>query len=107
MVSNAPPPTTSTTGPFSIITPPALVPHPQNAFVERAEVEKAVTLPWFLQPFGSATLSEICSCIYTRPVAATTVIGVLPKTTTVYVSAVSLIPLSIQAKLMCNRTRKL
>ncbi|CZR65766.1 uncharacterized protein PAC_15666 [Phialocephala subalpina] len=72
-----PPPSISTI----IITPTRI---PASSLAERAEAW--ITPPWFLQPFGTATLSEICSCIYTHNIPATTVVGVLPKATPVYVS---------------------
>jgi hypothetical protein len=90
VVSSVPPPTAPSTSPIVIITPPALdtiitpTRAPTAAFVERSE--QYVSIPWFLGPFGSAIISEICSCIYTLPIAPSTVIGILPKPTTVYVA---------------------
>ncbi|KUJ11293.1 uncharacterized protein LY89DRAFT_723112 [Mollisia scopiformis] len=88
-----PPPSASTTAPIVIVTPPAFNPDtviitptriPGPVVTERAE--QWATIPWFLQPFGTATLSEVCSCIYTHNIPATTVLGVLPKATTIYLA---------------------
>jgi hypothetical protein len=86
-ISTVAPPPSTTTSPTSvvIVPPPALTRVPTAAMVA-ARAEQIVSVPWFLQPFGSVTLSQICSCIYTQPITPTTVIGVLPKTTTAYVS---------------------